>query len=69
MSKWLVNNKFADSMSEARRLLAQGAVQIIKPDGTRQVIKDENIEIEPGDRIKVGKLHLVEIIDADKEKA
>ncbi|MGB5925672.1 MAG: tyrosine--tRNA ligase [Dehalococcoidia bacterium] len=67
--KWLVNNKFANSMGEARRLLAQGAVQIIKPDGTRQVIKDENIEIEPGDRIKVGKLHLAEIIDADKEKA
>jgi len=67
--KWLVNNKFANSMSDARRLLAQGAVQIIKPDGTRQVVKDENIEIEPGDRIKVGKLHLAEIIDADKEKA
>jgi len=66
--KWLVKNKFANSMSEARRLLAQGAVQIIKPDGTRQVVKDENIEIEPGDRIKVGKLHLAEIIDADKEK-
>ncbi|MEE8620109.1 MAG: tyrosine--tRNA ligase [Dehalococcoidia bacterium] len=67
--KWLVNNKFANSMSEARRLLAQGAVQIIKPDGTRQVVKDENIEIEPGDRIKVGKLHLAEIVDADKKKA
>ena len=69
MPKWLVNNKFANSISEAKRLLAQGAVQIIKPDGTRQVVKDENIEIEPGDRIKVGKLHLAEIIDADKEKA
>jgi tyrosyl-tRNA synthetase len=67
--KWLVNNKFANSMNEARRLLAQGAVQIIKPDGTRQVVRDENIEIEPGDRIKVGKLHLAEIIDTDKEKA
>jgi len=67
--KWLVNNKFANSISEARRLLAQGAVQIIKPDGTRQVVKDENIELEPGDRIKVGKLHLAEIVDADKKKA
>jgi len=64
-----VNNKFANSISEARRLLAQGAVQIIKPDGTRQVVKDENIELEPGDRIKVGKLHLAEIVDADKNKA
>jgi tyrosyl-tRNA synthetase len=69
MPKWLVSNEFATSMSEARRLLAQGAVQIIKPDGTRQVVKDENIELEPGDRVKVGKLHLAEIVDADKKKA
>ena len=71
MLKWLVNNKFAKSMSEARRLLAQGAVQIIRTDGTRQVVKDENVEIKPGDRIKVGKFHLAEAetIDADKEKA
>jgi len=67
--KWLVSNEFASSMSEARRLLAQGAVQIIKPDGTRRVVRDENIELEPGDRVKVGKLHLAEIVDADKKKA
>jgi tyrosyl-tRNA synthetase len=69
MLNWLVNNKFASSMSEARRLLAQGAVQIIKPDGTRQVVKDEKIELESGDRIKVGKIHLAEIVDADKENS
>jgi len=71
MPKWLVNNKFAKSMSEARRLLAQGAVQIIRTDGTRQVVKDETIRIQPGDRIKVGKFHLAEaeIVDPDKEKA
>jgi tyrosyl-tRNA synthetase len=70
MPKWLVNNKFAKSMSEARRLLAQGAVQIIRTDGTRQVVKDETIRIEPGDRIKVGKFHLAEAerLDAGKEK-
>jgi tyrosyl-tRNA synthetase len=70
MPKWLVNNKFAKSMSEARRLLAQGAVQIIRTDGTRQVVKDETVRIEPGDRIKVGKFHLAEaeIVDPDKEK-
>jgi tyrosyl-tRNA synthetase len=60
MLKWLVDNKFANSMSEARRLLAQGAVQIIRADGTREVVKDETVGIKPGDRIKVGKLHLVE---------
>jgi tyrosyl-tRNA synthetase len=69
MPKWLVSNELANSTSEARRLLAQGAVQIIKPDGTRQVVKDENVELEPGDRVKVGKLHLAEIVDTDKKKA
>jgi tyrosyl-tRNA synthetase len=68
MPRWLVNNKFANSMSEAKRLLAQGAVQIIQADGTRQVVKDENVEIKPGDRIKVGKLRFAKIVDADKEK-
>jgi len=69
MPRWLVNNKFTNSMSEAKRLLAQGAVQIIRADGTRQVVRDENVEIKPGDRIKVGKLRFAEIVDADKEKA
>ena len=66
--RWLVNNKFTNSISEAKRLLAQGAVQIVRADGTRQVVKDENIEIKPGDKIKVGKRRLAEIVDADKEK-
>ena len=71
MPKWLVNNRFAKSMSEARRLLAQGAVQIIRSDGTRQVVKDEIVRIENGDRIKVGKFHLVEAetVDARKERS
>jgi tyrosyl-tRNA synthetase len=71
MPKWLVNNRLAKSMSQARRLLAQGAVQIIRTDGTRQVVKDETVRIEPGDRIKVGKFHLAEAeaADANKEKA
>jgi len=69
--KWLVDNKFAKSVSEARRLLAQGAVQIVRADGTRQVVKDKTVRIEPGDRIKVGKFHLAEaeIVDVDKEDA
>lgn len=69
MPRWLVNNKFANSMSEARRLLAQGAVQIIRPDGRRQVVRDEKVEIKPGDRIKVGKLRFGKIVDPDEEKA
>ena len=66
MLNWLVNNKFASSMSEARRLLAQGAVRIIRADGTTQVIRDEKVEIKPGDRIRVGKHRLAEIVNTDE---
>ncbi len=66
--RWLVSNKFANSVSDARRLLAQSAVQIIRTNGTRQVVKDETVEIEPGDRIKVGKLRFGVTVDADKEQ-
>jgi tyrosyl-tRNA synthetase len=69
MPRWLVDNKFANSISEARRLLAQGAVQIIRADGTTQVVRDEDVKFEPGDKFKVGKLRFVNIVDADKEEA
>jgi tyrosyl-tRNA synthetase len=61
MPKWLVDNKFANSMGEAKRLLAQGAVRIIREDGTSQVVRDETVRLTPGDKIKVGKRHLSEI--------
>jgi len=68
MPRWLVNNKFANSMGEAKRLLAQGAVRIIRADGTRQVVRDEIVEIRPGDKIKVGKLRFAKIVKADKKQ-
>ena len=61
MPEWLVDNKFANSMGEAKRLLAQGAVRIIRADGTSQVVRDETVRLTPGDKIKVGKRHLSEI--------
>jgi tyrosyl-tRNA synthetase len=67
MPRWLVNNKFANSMSEAKRLLAQGAVRIIRADGTTQVVRDETVELKSGDKIKVGKLRFAKIVEADKE--
>jgi tyrosyl-tRNA synthetase len=67
MPRWIVDNKFANSISEAKRLLAQGAVRIIRTDGTSQVVRDENVEIKAGDKIKIGKLRLAKIVDADKE--
>jgi tyrosyl-tRNA synthetase len=69
MPRWLVDNKLADSVGEARRLLTQGAVRIIRTDGTTQVVRNEKVEIRPGDRIKVGKLRFAKIVDAGKEKA
>jgi len=69
MPRWLVNNKFANSTSEAKRLLAQGAVRIIRADGTTQVVRDETVEFKPGDKIKVGKLRFAKIVEADKETA
>jgi len=68
MPRWLVDNKFANSKSEAKRLLTQGAVRIIRTDGTTQVVRDANVELKPGDKIKVGKLRFAKIVDADKEK-
>jgi tyrosyl-tRNA synthetase len=67
MPKWLVNNNFAKSVSEAKRLLAQGAVQIIHEDGKRHVVKDERVEIKPGDVIKVGKLRFGKAVSTDNK--
>ncbi len=69
MPRWLVNNKLAKSMSDARRLLDQGAVRVIHADGTSQVVKDEKVTLRPGDRIKVGKLGFAEVVDTDRQKA
>jgi tyrosyl-tRNA synthetase len=69
MPRWLVNNKFATSISEAKRLIAQGAVQIIRVDGTTQVVRDDTVELKPGDTIKVGKLRFAKIVKTDKETA
>ncbi len=65
--RWLVNKRFANSLSEARRLLAQGAVRVIRADGTTQVVRDETVEFKPGDKIKVGKLRFAQIVKTNKE--
>jgi tyrosyl-tRNA synthetase len=61
MPRWLVDNKLANSIGEAKRLLAQRAVRIIRADGTTQVVGDDKATLKPGDKIKVGKRHLFEI--------
>jgi tyrosyl-tRNA synthetase len=55
MPKWLLNNNFASSVGEAKRLLAQGAVSIVHADGTRYVVSNNEAQIKPGDIVKVGK--------------
>jgi tyrosyl-tRNA synthetase len=59
--RWLVDNEFASSIGEAKRLLAQDAVRIIRPDGAGQVVRDAEITLRPGDKIKVGKRRLSEV--------
>ncbi|MFC2027790.1 tyrosine--tRNA ligase [Chloroflexota bacterium] len=53
------------SNSEAKRLIAQGAVNIIYPDGQKRVYTD-GMYIRDGIVIKVGKRRFVKIINADK---
>jgi tyrosyl-tRNA synthetase len=59
--RWLVDNEFANSIGEAKRLLAQGAVRIIRPDGASLAVRDAEITLRPGDKIKVGKRRLSEV--------
>jgi len=62
----LMRANLVKSRAEAKRLLSQGAVQIIHTDKSRHVVSEEHIEIKPDDVIKVGKRRYVKIADADK---
>jgi tyrosyl-tRNA synthetase len=56
------------SKGEARRLMTQGAISIVHPDGSRNDIfkEDDRPFLRVGDVIKVGKRRFVKIVDADK---
>jgi len=62
IAKWLVDKQLVKSTSEVKRLMAQGAVQIIHEDGTSHVVPEGYVEINPGDVIKVGKRRFVKIV-------
>ena len=52
----LVENGFANSNSEARRLINQGAVEIIRADGTRETVRaGEHFTLNPGDMARAGR--------------
>ncbi len=66
IGKWLVSRGLVKSNSEAKRLIAQGAVQIIHEDKSSHLVSVGYVEIKPGDVIKYGKRRFVKIVDADK---
>jgi tyrosyl-tRNA synthetase len=57
----LLSRSLGISMSEARRLQVQGAIDV---DG--KVVRAPTIELEPGSVIRVGKHRFLRIVDADK---
>ena len=65
LGKWLVSEGFVKSNSEARRLIAQGAVQIVHEDGAREVVSEGHVDVKPGDIIKYGKRRFVKIVASD----
>ena len=55
------------SRSEVKRLIGQGAIEIIHENGNRTIVYDDRPLIRVGDVIKVGKRRFVRIINADKQ--
>jgi tyrosyl-tRNA synthetase len=53
------------SRSEAKRLIEQGAIEIIHENGSKTIVYDDRPLIQVGDSIKVGKRRFVRIVNAD----
>ncbi len=68
IGKWLVSKGLVKSNSEAKRLIAQGAIQIIHEDGTKDVVSEGYVEIKLGDVIQYGKRRWVKIVNADAKQ-
>jgi tyrosyl-tRNA synthetase len=59
----LVNAGLASSVSEARRLMSQNAMEVIHWDGTRTpLVAGKGADINPGDVIRAGRRRFVRII-------
>ena len=61
----LRDSKLASSVAEARRLIAQGAVQKVTQGGNETVV-DRYVELKDGDLFRVGKHRFLRIVDTDK---
>ncbi len=62
--RMLVDVGLASSVSDARRLMSQNAIEVIHPDGTRTLlIVGKGAEINPGDVIRAGRRRFVRITE------
>ena len=62
LMRMLVDVGLANSISEARRLMSQNAIEVIHPDGTRTpLIVGKGADINPGDVIRSGRRRFVRI--------
>ena len=69
IAKWLVDNRLVRSANEVKRLISQGTVQIIRENGSRQVLSDSEVTIQPGDVVKFGQRRFAKIVDSDSRAA
>ncbi len=56
------------SNAEAKRLIAQGAIDLIYPEGTKVTVSEHPLYIRDGSVIKVGKRRFVRLVNADRKK-
>jgi tyrosyl-tRNA synthetase len=65
----LLDAGLVKSLSEARRLIAQGAIRLIRQDDTKGVKMTSDLAIlEDGDVIKIGSRHFLKMVDSAKRK-
>ena len=69
IAKWLVDNRLVRSANEVKRLIAKGTVQIIRENGSRQVLSDSEVTVQPGDVVKFGNRRFAKIVDSDTRAA
>jgi tyrosyl-tRNA synthetase len=69
IAKWLVDNRMVRSANEVKRLISQGTVQIIRENGSRQVLSDSEVAIQPGDVVKFGQRRFAKIVDPEGREA
>ena len=62
----LLNRKgLVKSRSEAKRLIAQRAIELVHADGSKIVVYDDRVALCVGDVVQVGKRGFLKIVDGD----